>query len=175
MQEEKIFTRRHKNRDDLAGEHKWGDMGQLVLLVVFILVIIGDIYFLKISARLHELISLWVKLPLGLFFILFGGILARNGLKIIFGETRREPCVIKKGVFGLVRHPIYLGSILVYLGFLILTYSILGLMVWIIIIFFYHLISCYEEKLLLQKFGDDYKKYMKEVPMWIPKLVKNNK
>ena len=175
MQEEKIFTRRHENRDDLAGEYKWGDIGQLILLIAFILVIIVDVYFLEISTGLHKLISLWVRLPLGLLFVLLGGMLARNGLKVIFGETRTEPRVIKKGVFGLARHPIYLGSILTYLGFLIFTYSIFGLMVWIIIIFFYHFISRYEEKLLLQRFGDDYKEYMKEVPMWIPKLVKNNK
>ena len=147
MPEEK-FNRRHKNRNDLAGEYKWGDMGQLVLLIVFILVIIVDISFLKISTGLNGLISLWLKIPLGLFFVLLGGILARNGLKIVFGEKRQEPYVIEKGIFGLVRHPIYLGSVLVYLGFLIFTCSIFGLIVWIIIIFFYHFISRHEEKLL---------------------------
>jgi len=49
------FIKRHKNREDLAGEHKWGDMGQLVLLLMFISAIIVDLYFLEFSAGLNEL------------------------------------------------------------------------------------------------------------------------
>lgn len=175
MQEEKIFGRRHKNRDDLAGEHKLGDIGQLVLLFAFILTIIVDIYILKISNNFSQLLSLWIRIPLGLIIIFIGGVFAMRGLKIVFNETREEPRVIKEGVFKIVRHPIYLGSILIYLGFLVFSMSIIGVAVWLIIILFYYFISIYEEKLLLQKFGDDYKEYIKEVPMWIPKLVKNNK
>ncbi len=174
MQEQKIFSRKHKNRDDLAGEYKWGHIGQLILLFIFIFTIVIDKYFLKISTELSNLISLWIRLPVGLIFVFLGGILAKNGLRIVFEETRQEPRVIKKGVFRLVRHPIYLGSILVYFGFLIFTCSILGLIIWFTIIFFYHFISRYEEKLLLRKFGEGYKQYMKEVPMWIPGLIKNN-
>jgi protein-S-isoprenylcysteine O-methyltransferase Ste14 len=175
MQKEKIFSRRHKNRDDLAGEHKLGDIGQLFLLFVFILTIIVDIHFLKISNNFSQLLSLWIRIPLGLIIIFIGGVFAMKGLKIVFSETREEPCVIREGVFKIVRHPIYLGSILTYLGFLVFSMSIIGVTVWLIIVLFYYFISIYEEKLLLQKFGDDYKEYMKEVPMWIPKLVKNNK
>jgi hypothetical protein len=45
-------------------------------------------------------------------------------------------------------------------------------MVWIIIVIFYYYISKYEEKLLLKKFGTEYKKYMKRVPMFIPSRLK---
>ena len=165
MQKEKIFSRRHKNRDDLAGEHKLGDIGQLVLLFVFILTIIVDIYFLKISNNFSQLLSLWIRIPLGLIIIFIGGVFAIRGLKIVFNETREEPRVIKEGVFGIVRHPIYLGSILTYLGFLVFSMSIIGVAVWLIIVLFYYFISIYEEKLLLQKFGNEYRNYMEKVPM----------
>jgi len=42
----------------------------------------------------------------------------------------------------------------------------------VITILFLHYISKYEEKLLLSRFGEDYTKYMKEVPMWLPRFWK---
>jgi protein-S-isoprenylcysteine O-methyltransferase Ste14 len=37
-----------------------------------------------------------------------------------------------------------------------------------------HYIAKFEEKLLLARFGDDYEKYLREVPMWLPRLQKGN-
>jgi hypothetical protein len=59
--------------------------------------------------------------------------------------------VIRESVFGVVRHPVYLSEILFYLGLLMLSLSL-----------------AYEEKLLLARFGKDYAKYKREVPMWLP-------
>ncbi len=102
--------------------------------------------------------------------LLISGYLAKSGLSIVFGEVREEPCVIKKGVFAVVRHPVYLGSILLYLGLLMFTLSIMSAIVWIIIVAFYYFISKHEEKLLLGKFGEEYEDYMKKVPMLIPRI-----
>lgn len=44
--------------------------------------------------------------------------------------------------------------------------------VWVIAIGFLHYISRYEERLFLSRFGEDYEKYMREVPMWFPRLRK---
>jgi len=137
----------------------------LVLLFVFILAIVIDIYFLKIPNSFFQLLSLWTRISLGLIIIFIGGVFVERGLKTVFSETREKPHVIKKGVFKIVRHPVYLGSILTYLGFLIFSMSIIGIAVWLIIILFYYFISIYEERLLLQKFGNEYRNYMKKVPM----------
>jgi len=67
-----------------------------------------------------------------------------------------------------MRHPIYLGAILFYVGLLIFSLSGLALLIWLIIIAFYHWLARHEERLLLEKFGVDYQKYVQEVPMWIP-------
>jgi protein-S-isoprenylcysteine O-methyltransferase Ste14 len=80
--------------------------------------------------------------------------------------------VIRKGVFGVIRHPVYLSEILLYLGFLMLSLSMAAAGVWAITILFLHYISKYEEKLLLSRFGDDYTKYIQEVPMWLPRFWK---
>jgi protein-S-isoprenylcysteine O-methyltransferase Ste14 len=94
--------------------------------------------------------------------------LALFGLKTIFGEQREELVVIKSGVFSIVRHPIYLASILVYLGFIIISLSIIAFCIWVIIILFYYYISRYEESILVDKLGTQYEDYMKETPMFIP-------
>jgi len=75
-------------------------------------------------------------------------------------------------VFKVVRHPIYLSEILFYCGLLILSISLAGFVVLLMAIVFLHYISRYEEKLLLARFGEEYSKYMQEVPMWIPRLRK---
>ncbi len=71
-----------------------------------------------------------------------------------------------------MRHPIYLGSILLYFGFIIISLSAVAFCIWIIIIIFYYFNSRYEEKLLIDKLGIQYEKYMNEVPMFIPGFFK---
>ena len=62
----------------------------------------------------------------------------------------------------------YLGSILVFLGFAVLSFSIIALLILIIICIFYYYVSAHEEKLLIKKYGDDYKNYMEKTTMFIP-------
>ena len=114
--------------------------------------------------------SLAVRIPVGVMFFILAGYLSRAGLSIVFDEVRKESGVIRKGVFGLVRHPIYLGEILLYLGFLALNLSLAGVLVWLLAIGFLHYFSRHEEHLLLAQFGEEYQQYMQEVPMWIPRL-----
>jgi protein-S-isoprenylcysteine O-methyltransferase Ste14 len=94
--------------------------------------------------------------------------MAGFGLNTVFGKTREEPQVITTGVFSIVRHPIYFGSILLYLGFILLSLSLLSVLIWFIIIIFYYMISRHEEKLLTQRFGSAYEEYRKKVPMLFP-------
>jgi protein-S-isoprenylcysteine O-methyltransferase Ste14 len=94
-------------------------------------------------------------------------------LRIVFGEVRETPSVIRKGVFGLVRHPIYLSEVLLYLGLFMLTMSLAAGAILPGAAAFLHYLSRYEERLLLKRFGDDYRSYMREVGMWVPRLRMN--
>lgn len=173
-QSEKIFDREHhQGREDLAGEHKMGDMGQLVCLLLFLGVWITDTFFLKFSIILANPTSFIVRIPLGIGILIIAGWLAKSGLSIVFGEVRQEPSVIREGVFSMVRHPIYLGAILVYLGLLFFSFSIAAAFVWVVIIGFYYFLCRHEEKLLTAKFGDEYTTYMRQVPMLLPRFWRN--
>ena len=161
----------HRHSDNLAGEHKTGDIGQLILFCLFMTLWLSDM-FLKYSSFLNEYVPVELRLTFGILLLIASGYLAGTGLSIVFGKQRQSQSVIKKGVFSFVRHPIYLSEIILYLGLLVLHISLATVFIWIIAILFLHYISRYEEKLLLAKFGKEYEQYMKEVPMWFPRLYR---
>jgi protein-S-isoprenylcysteine O-methyltransferase Ste14 len=162
--------RGHKNREDLAGEHPFGDTGQIILLVIFMIVWVFDSFILHITTFPARYVSLLLRIPVGLFLLVAAGYFAKEGMRVVFDEERAEPAVIRAGVFARVRHPVYLGSILVYLGMVVFTLSVFSAGVCVVIMIFYHYISRHEEQLLLAKFGIEYEEYMKSVPMWIPRI-----
>jgi protein-S-isoprenylcysteine O-methyltransferase Ste14 len=172
------MSRRHggrkhqRERSDLIGEHPFGDAGQLMFACLFFVVWGLDTFLLKATIWLNPHIPLWARIAFGSALLVASGYLAAKGLSIVFGEIRDQPRVIRKSVFGVVRHPIYLSEIVLYLGFLVISLSFAAAMVWAGAFLFLHFISHYEERLLLQRFGDDYARYMREVPMWLPRLWK---
>ena len=159
---------RHTGREDLAGEHKRGDAGQLILLLVFLIVWIPDSFFLHRTDFLSEKTAWYFHALPGLILLSLAGYLSWAGMRTVFGKVRETPQVITKGVFSLVRHPIYLGCILTYLGLISLTLSLLSLALWMIIVPFYWYISKFEEKVLIARFGREYEQYMEKVPMLFP-------
>lgn len=171
MNKEKVHKRKnYEKRVDLAGENVWGDLGQLILFIVFIVGIILDLVFLRVGQSFVESVPLFLRIIVALPVLIISGYLAQSGLKIVFREERSKLVVIRTGVFSLVRHPIYLGSMLLYLGFIILSMSVIAFGIWIIIIVFYVYISRYEENILIDKLGEEYEQYMRDVSMFIPKI-----
>lgn len=166
------YQKRLKERDDLSGEHTVGDAGQILLACLFAAVWISDTFFLKYTTILNTSIPLGLRIPFGAIVLIVSGYLSRKGLSIVFGEERGTPHVIRKGVFHCVRHPIYLSEILLYCGLLLLSISLAGFVVLLMAIVFLHYISRFEERILLARFGEEYRKYMQEMPMWIPRLRK---
>jgi len=161
-----------RQRDDLTGEHVVGDAGQIVLACLFAATWIADTFFFKYTTFLNQYVPPGARIPSGVVLLALSSYLATAGLSIVFGEKREKPGVIRKSVFGVVRHPVYLSEILLYLGLLMLSISLAAAVVWVIAIGFLHCISRYEERLLLARFGEDYEKYMRKVPMWFPRLWK---
>jgi len=170
MTDKASFRKKQQLREDLTGEHKIGDAGQLILAVLFVAVWIVDSFFLKATTFLNAYIHWGIRIPLGVVLLILAGYLAQTGLAIVFGEERDTPVVIRKSVFNVVRHPIYLSEILLYLGFLIMSISLAAVIVWIVAIVFLYGISRYEERMLLARFGKDYERYRAEVPMMIPRF-----
>ncbi len=157
-----------RNRNNLAGEHAFTDIGQLVLLAAFMATWITDSFVFHYSVFVARNIPAYVHLPVGIAILIVSAVLALSAHKAVFGKAVQKPKVITEGVYSLVRHPMYLGSWLFFFGLIIITLSLTSAAVSIVIFLFYYLVSIYEEKLLLQKFGIEYQKYQAQVPMFFP-------
>ena len=157
-------------RDDLTGEHPWGDAGQIVFAILFFAVWILDTSFLHYTTFITSQVPWFIRIPAGLLLLFYAIYLARAGLKTVFDEVRPEPRVIQEGVFRRVRHPIYSSELLAYTGLLILHFSAMAFTVWLAAAGFLFFISRYEERLLTERFGEKYRIYMQEVPMLIPRI-----
>ncbi|MBN1893938.1 isoprenylcysteine carboxylmethyltransferase family protein [bacterium] len=165
----------HSRRIDLAGEHRYGDAGQLAIAVLFAVVWIGDTFILGCTTFLNEIIPNSVRLPAALILLSLSAFLAIKGMTAVFGKIREKPVVIRTGVFGAIRHPIYLSEALLYLGLLMLSLSLAATFILVPVFIFLNHIARHEEKLCLRLYGDAYEQYMRDVPMWIPRFWKRKK
>jgi len=159
----------HAGRDDLAGEYRWGDAGQLALLILFLLIWVVDSFWLRLTTFLAQYVPLYIRLFTAAVIFFIAARTARKGLQVVFSEKRETPYVIRTGVFSRVRHPIYLAALFLYIGFILATFSLACLVLWVGILIFYNYIAVYEEKLLQQQFGQEYTDYCQDVPRWIPR------
>jgi protein-S-isoprenylcysteine O-methyltransferase Ste14 len=164
---EKKINREHRN---LAGEHPRGDLGQIVLFVLFMVVWIADSFFLKLTDLSEHYLPFYLKTALAVIILAAGIYLSKRAHDTLFNSERGENEVIREGPFARTRHPLYLSTMLFYIALLVFSPTILGLLLFAVIFGFYNYISAYEEKILLEKFGDKYREYMKAVPRWFPRL-----
>lgn len=157
----------HHDREDILGEHKFSDIGQIIFLVLFLVLWVLDSFVFHFSTILTEYIPIYISAPIGGVILLLAGFLAFKAHQQVFDEVRDPPEVIKTGVFKYVRHPMYLGAILLFLGLTVITLSLASLGLFVIIVIFYEYIARYEEKLLIANFGEDYENYKTATRRWL--------
>ena len=77
---------------------------------------------------------------------------------------------VSRGLYRVVRNPMYLGVVLILLGESIVFES-LRLMVYAVLawVFFFLMVVMYEEPTLKERFGAPYEEYCRTVPRWIPR------
>jgi protein-S-isoprenylcysteine O-methyltransferase Ste14 len=165
-----MSTKKHINQPHLTGEYRWGDAGQLVMLVLFLAIWVTDSFVYHYSTFLLYRVSEFIRIPLATLVLVSGWLLARGGMKAVFGTRRDKPELLVSGVFRIVRHPIYTGALLFYLGAILITFSIASAAFWLMIILYYYLISRYEEKILTEEFGEKYTRYRQRTGMLFPRL-----
>jgi protein-S-isoprenylcysteine O-methyltransferase Ste14 len=86
-------------------------------------------------------------------------------------EIREKHELITRGIYQLIRHPMYASQwILVIAQPLLLQNWLAGFMNLLVFIPFYFLRVHAEEKMMLNSFGDQYREYMKKTGAVLPKL-----
>lgn len=153
---------------DKNGEHPFSDTGQLVFLCSFLVIWIMDSFFFHWSTFLSDYAPLYLRLvTLGLSLIT-ALYLFQTSHFIVNHEQHAEK-LITNNFFRYVRHPLYLGSMLTYLGLTVFTMSFFSISLLVLIFLFYDYIADYEEKLLEERFGKEYIEYKRRTGKWIPK------
>jgi protein-S-isoprenylcysteine O-methyltransferase Ste14 len=86
-------------------------------------------------------------------------------------RTRSERLgpLVAGGPFALVRNPLYVGNILLWVGFALAARLIwLAPIVLVLLALEYHAIVRWEESLLESRLGQEYRDYAARVPRWLP-------
>jgi protein-S-isoprenylcysteine O-methyltransferase Ste14 len=154
------------------GEHPLGDAGQLILFGLFLVIWILDSFILHRSTFLADSIPLAIRLIVLVAALVVAFYLFKSGHVVVSGDQRASK-VLSTGAFRYVRHPLYLGSILIYFGMTVSSASLFCLTLLVLIALFYNYIAGYEEKLLEVKLGQDYIAYQKKTGKWIPNFSKS--
>ena len=74
------------------------------------------------------------------------------------------------GPYARVRHPQYIGFVLIMLGFLVQWPTLVTLAMFPILVFMYGRLAKREEREMLIQFGDEYRRYTVMVPGFFPRL-----
>ena len=105
----------------------------------------------------------------GLFLLTICSIGRLWALLYISGYKKRE--LIMEGPYSMVRHPLYVFSLIGAIGIGLASENILVLAALVIFyLLYYPLIILVEEKKLAEKFGQAYLDYAKRIPRFLPKL-----
>jgi protein-S-isoprenylcysteine O-methyltransferase Ste14 len=100
--------------------------------------------------------------------VIAGIILIYKGWKEV--AFKRGTVLVTEGIYRLVRHPQYLGFLLVTLGELIVWPTIPTIVLWPVLAFLYYLQGKREEAVLAEKFGEQFTEYAKKTPRFLPKI-----
>ena len=80
--------------------------------------------------------------------------------------------LVASGPFALIRNPLYVGNVALWVGF-----ALSARLVWLAPVFLavlaleYHAIVRWEEQLLVERLGDRYRSYAARVPRWVPNTI----
>jgi protein-S-isoprenylcysteine O-methyltransferase Ste14 len=158
----------------LGAEHPLCDKIQLLLLILFLGIWSVDYlsYFISgYSTVIFQALN-FPLLFLGMaLFLILSFYLISESHKAVFEQTPYPPKLVDSGVYGWVRHPMYLGILLFCLAFLFISVSLFSIAVLIIFVIFYDIAASFEEKSLTKILGEQYILYQKRVSKWIPKVI----
>jgi protein-S-isoprenylcysteine O-methyltransferase Ste14 len=141
-----------------------------VTIMVLVIILTGFLYF---TPHFHIKSIFWNNVCdfIGLIFILKGTYLrmAARGYKKEFSQKGQG--LVVDGLYTLTRNPMYLGTYLTGVGFVLIVWPWWFLAIFSMLFFIrFNKQMVKEETHLKQLFGEKYEKYCKETPRFFPDL-----
>lgn len=133
-------------------------------------------WFSHDAGHLLEMLFGWKTNPhfgpfhlLSFAFIVSGFILISNAWWVLYSAQQRR-VLATTGPYEYVRHPQYVGFILVMFGFILQWPTILTLLMFPILVWMYVRLARQEERDAIAEFGDTYRQYAASVPGFVPRF-----
>lgn len=136
---------------------------------VFILVLLNYKVWFTTPFSVPQIIS-WVLLILSAYIVADGYLtLKRKGKPD--SNFENTSVLVKSGLYGYIRHPLYLSIFLLGTGVMLKQIGMLQLSLGAVNLVAIYITARIEEREMIAKFGEEYKDYMKETRMFIPFLL----
>ncbi len=136
----------------------------------------GVDWFAHDSGHLLEMMFGWKANPhfgpfhiLSNVFIVAGFWLLASAWRVLY-EAQRAHRLATTGAYARVRHPQYVGFVLIMIGFLLQWPTLVTLVMFPILVFMYARLATREEADMIALFGDEYRAYARRSPRFFPKL-----
>ncbi len=106
-----------------------------------------------------------------LSFVLVGGgfVLLANSWGVLY-SAQKEGRLAVVGPYARIRHPQYVGFILIMLGFLLQWLTLVTLVMFPILVYMYLRLARSEEREAEARFGEQYRQYAARTPAFIPRF-----
>jgi protein-S-isoprenylcysteine O-methyltransferase Ste14 len=102
--------------------------------------------------------------------LIFGGFVLLSAAWKVLYEAQQSHKLAMTGPYAHVRHPQYVGFILIMLGFLFQWPTLITLVMFPILVMMYVRLARREEREVLAEFGEAYIRYTKSTPAFVPRL-----
>ena len=133
-----------------------------------------DIPWLHQSGHLWASLFKWgdagalIEMLVGYAFVFFGISLLIEGWREVY-RARGEERLATHRLYGVVRHPQYTGIFLAVFGQLIHWPTIPTLVLFPAIVWAYYRLARREEAQMVERFGEEYLAYSRQVPRFVPR------
>lgn len=136
---------------------------------IFIMALLNIPVWFHDPFSLMQMIS-WIFLILSLYIAIAGFFLLKNAGKPKGSNFEDTTVLVKAGLYRYIRHPLYLSLFLLGTGIMMKNITAVTIAAGAINLVSVWLTALIEEGEMIDRFGNDYKAYMKETRMFIPFL-----